>query len=299
MLAVARSFSFLLLSLLSFLSLLSLLYLLPLVLLPSHPLYGCRCCRCCSRRPPLFPCASARLRVYLQSPGVIGDPYRPLPPMPFLTSWFTKAGWKRRWVKWSDVLKTGYTIAMLRRHNRGYSRHGLYRELAGTYKQINRAIAADDRTALRHLVTESAFTSLKSSLKHRAESGIARVDWHLVGTSEGNSKAVVPSSNKPPLSFKTLQARLISLEKSKPENGFVQLTLEIKSKQRIAAYDKRKKLISGDPDAEVDVKDIWVFERHMLHPELPWRLCGQLVAPPPQTDKSGKQNQAAASSGRR
>ncbi|CAI7858920.1 unnamed protein product [Closterium sp. NIES-54] len=55
-------------------------------------------------------------------------------------------------------LKTGYTIAMLRRHNRGYSRHGLYRELAGTYKQINRAIAADDRTALRHLVTESAFT---------------------------------------------------------------------------------------------------------------------------------------------
>ncbi|CAI5535024.1 unnamed protein product [Closterium sp. Naga37s-1] len=250
-------------------------------------------------RGPVHMQQQARLRVYLQSPGVIGDPYRPLPPMPFLTSWFTKAGWKRRWVKWSDALKTGYTIAMLRRHNRGYSRHGLYRELAGTYKQINRAIAADDRTALRHLVTESAFTSLKSSLKHRAESGIARVDWHLVGTSEGNSKAVVPSSNKPPLSFKTLQARLISLEKSKPENGFVQLTLEIKSKQRIAAYDKRKKLISGDPDAEVDVKDIWVFERHMLHPELPWRLCGQLVAPPPQADKSGKQNQAAASSGRR
>ncbi|GJP86676.1 hypothetical protein CLOP_g16668 [Closterium sp. NIES-67] len=205
---------------------------------------------------------------------------------------------------------------MLRRHNRGYSRHALYRELAGTYKQINRAIASDDRTALRHLVTENAFSSLKSSLKHRAEMGIARVEWHLVGSSDGatvgssssrtssgnssgSSKAVVASSNKPPLSFKTLQARLISLEKSKPENGFVQLTLEIKSKQRIAAYDKNRKLISGDPNAEISVKDIWVFERHMLHPELPWRLCGQLVAPPPQSDKAGKQLPPAASKGGR
>ena len=29
------------------------------------------------------------------------------------------------------------------------------------------------------------------------------------------------------------------------------------------------------------VTDVWVFERHLLQPEQPWRLCGQVLLNPP------------------
>lgn len=32
---------------------------------------------------------------------------------------------------------------------------------------------------------------------------------------------------------------------------------------------------------QIDVEDIWVFERHLLQPEAQWRLCGQLAKGPP------------------
>ena len=34
---------------------------------------------------------------------------------------------------------------------------------------------------------------------------------------------------------------------------------------------------------QLPVTDVWVFERHLLQPEQPWRLCGQVLlnAPTP------------------
>lgn len=31
---------------------------------------------------------------------------------------------------------------------------------------------------------------------------------------------------------------------------------------------------------QIDVEDVWVFERHLLQPEAQWRLCGQLAKGP-------------------
>lgn len=56
----------------------------------------------------------------------------------------------------------------------------------------------------------------------------------------------------------------------------MQLTLRILSKQKFAAYDKRGKLVAGDPDKELLVEDYWVFEKPLLKTEAKWRLCGRL-----------------------
>eukprot|EP00850_Spirogloea_muscicola_P008257 SM000043S15885 [mRNA] locus=s43:709493:711221:- [translate_table: standard] len=126
---------------------------------------------------------------------------------------------------------------------------------------VNRALAAGDRTALRQLVTESYYTQLKRELKERDDAGWAKVKWELSG---------------PLKSIKTLQARMIGVDRSNTDNAFVQLTLSIRSSQKCAAYGKRGQVVAGDKDQELDVKDVWVFEKPLLVKEERWRLAGRL-----------------------
>eukprot|EP00850_Spirogloea_muscicola_P020786 SM000226S07427 [mRNA] locus=s226:111270:113315:- [translate_table: standard] len=207
-----------------------------------------------------------KLRFFLQSPGVLAEPWQREPkPLPFFQSWFTRAGWRRK----------------------------RERMMGG----VNRALAAGDRTALRQLVTESFYTSLKRELKERDDAGWAKVKWELSG---------------PLKSIKTLQARMIGVDRSNTDNAFVQLTLSIRSSQKCAAYGKRGQVVAGDMDQEVsnpedklfdepstvaswppqaraaamtsmlgcdtqlDVEDVWVFEKPLLVKEERWRLAGRL-----------------------
>lgn len=202
-----------------------------------------------------------KLRVYMGSPGVIGEPWKPLPPpLPFLKRWFTKEGWKIRKQNIQGMLKTGFTLAKIRQKTKGYSQTKFYRDATDLYKEINNALAAGDRTALRQLVTDNVLTAMKKELKHR-ELAWARVHWELVG---------------PLKSIRTLQGRLIGIDQKNMDTAFAQLTLRIVSTQRFAAYDKQGKLVAGDPEKELTVEDIWVFERQISHPELRWKLCGRL-----------------------
>ncbi|KAG0598420.1 hypothetical protein M758_12G071700 [Ceratodon purpureus] len=202
-----------------------------------------------------------KLRVYMGSPGVIGEPWKPLPPpLPFLKRWFTKEGWKIRKQNVQGMLKTGFTLAKIRQKTKGYNQTKFYRDTADLYKEINTALATGDRSALRQLVTDNVLTTMKKELKHR-EQAWARVHWELVG---------------PLKSIRTLQGRLIGIDQKNMDTAFAQLTLRIISNQKFAAYDKQGKLVAGDPEKELKVEDIWVFERQISHPELRWKLCGRL-----------------------
>ncbi|CAM6105102.1 unnamed protein product [Calypogeia fissa] len=203
-----------------------------------------------------------KLRLYMGSPGVIGEPYKkPLPPLPILRRWFTTEGWKRRKQSFMGMIKTAYTVAKLRQKTKGYSQQRFYQEASDLYKQINVALAEGERTALRQLVTDNVFSIMKNELKHR-ENSWAKVKWEMVG---------------PINKIRTLQGRLIGVDKNNQDNAFVQLTLRILSKQRFAAYEKNGKLVAGDPDKELLVEDYWVFEKPLLLTEAKWRLCGRLT----------------------
>ncbi|BBN04008.1 large subunit ribosomal protein L45 [Marchantia polymorpha subsp. ruderalis] len=203
-----------------------------------------------------------KLKLYMGSPGVIGEPYKPPPPpLPFLRRWFTKEGWARKKQSFMGMVKTSYTIAKLRQKTKGYSQQKFYQEASDLYKQINVALAEGERTTLRHLVTDSVFSIMKNELKHREGSTWAKVDWEMVG---------------PISKMRTVQGRLIGVDKNNHDNAFVQLTVRITSKQKFAAYDKRGKLVAGDPDKELLVEDIWVFEKPLLLSEAKWRLCARL-----------------------
>eukprot|EP00897_Mesotaenium_endlicherianum_P004301 jgi/Mesen1/389/ME000010S_10857 len=218
------------------------------------------------------------VKIYVQSPGVIGEPYKPSPPpLPFLQRWFTRAGWKRRRASVFDYLKTAYTVAKLRKHSKGFTQKQFYRDAADLYSQVNKALAGGDRTALRQLVTESVFSQMKKEMKVREDAGWTRVRWEV---------------QDPIKSIRTAQGRLIALSKDNADNAFVQLTLVIQSHQKYAAYNKQGKVVAGDPNSQASdrpladsvhalavrilVEDIWVLERHLLHPEQRWRLCGRI-----------------------
>lgn len=202
------------------------------------------------------------LRVFVQSPGMIGDPYKPPPPpLPFVKSWLSREGWRRRRTRVLEYIRTAYTVASLRRRNRGFSQRAFYRDAVALYGKVNQALAAGDRTQLRQLVTETVFTAMKREMRARDEAGWERVAWELVG---------------PLKHLSTAQARLLALSKEDTSNAFVQITLIFRSTQKWAAYNRKGKLVAGDPGKELLVEDIWVLERHLLHPEHSWRVCARL-----------------------
>lgn len=70
---------------------------------------------------------------------------------------------------------------------------------------------------------------------------------------------------------------------------FVQWTVRITSQQYVAAYNKKGKLVAGDPSKPLSVEDYWVFERPVIRSwfipksapqDATWRLVGRLSFPP-------------------
>ncbi|KAK7277890.1 hypothetical protein RJT34_22909 [Clitoria ternatea] len=207
------------------------------------------------------PSAQARLvgtQISISSPGFIYEPYEPRKKIPFLKRWFTRSGWKRTK---SDIIlemKNAYAIAKLRKT--GYSKSQFYNEAANMYKEINTLIAVGDKKSLRKAVTEKMFSVLKNEIKQR-EAAWSRVYWEMV---------------VPVVKIRTLRARLIGVDPKDLNKVFIQLTLEILTKQKFEAYDANGSVIAGDKNKEVLVRDIWVFEKSMFHPGAYWRLCGRI-----------------------
>jgi hypothetical protein len=59
-------------------------------------------------------------------------------------------------------------------------------------------------------------------------------------------------------------------------SAFAQLTVRVRAVHRFAAYDSKGRLVAGDPDREVPVQDVWVFERAFKEgPTSCWRVAGE------------------------
>ncbi|CAN1232842.1 hypothetical protein LINPERPRIM_LOCUS3713 [Linum perenne] len=69
----------------------------------------------------------------------------------------------------------------------------------------------------------------------------------------------------------------IGVDRSDLNKSFIQLTLEILTKQKFEAYDSKGVKIAGDKNKEVLVRDLWVFEKSLFHKDAFWRLCGRIA----------------------
>ncbi|GKA45873.1 39S ribosomal protein L45, mitochondrial [Tanacetum coccineum] len=162
--------------------------------------------------------------------------------------WFTRTGWKRTKDDIFLELKNAYAIAKLRKT--GYSKQKFYTEAVHLYKEINTLMANGDKTALRKLVTENMYSALKNEIKLR-ESSWSSVYWELVEP--------------------------IGVDRDDLSKVFIQLTIEFLSKQKFEAYNSKGVVVAGNRDKEVNVRDIWVFEKSQFHPGSYWRLCGRIA----------------------
>lgn len=208
------------------------------------------------KAPPQFRQGSG-LKLSIASPGLILEPYKRPEPISFLKRLFTIRGWKRSKEDLISEFKTAYAIAKLRQLTK-YSKPKFYEEAIQLYKKINSLLAKGDRTSLRQLVTENMYTIFKREIKQR-ETTWSRVHWEMI---------------EPAVKVRTLRARMIAVDKNNLDNAFVQITLEILTNQKFAAYDLKGSLITED--SKLLVQDIWVFERSLFQQGARWRLCGRI-----------------------
>ncbi|XP_057855734.1 uncharacterized protein LOC131065276 isoform X2 [Cryptomeria japonica] len=143
---------------------------------------------------------------------------------------------------------------------RFFTRAGWKRTRQDLISEINTFLAQKDQTSLRKLVTENMYSIFKKEIKQR-EGIWSRVHWEMI---------------EPAVKVQTLQARMIGVDKDNLDKAFVQVTLEVLTNQKFAAYDLQGKCVAGDIDAKVLVRDVWVFERSLFQSDARWRLCGRI-----------------------
>jgi large subunit ribosomal protein L45 len=176
--------------------------------------------------------------------------------------------------------KSVYTVSKCKRNIKGWTLPGFKEEALQLYRHACVALAAGDRTALRHLASPAVYSDLKRQIKHREDAGWARVDWAL---------PTPPTLRE----IEVVQGRMVAADPKDDATAFAQLTVRFRSAQRFAAYDRRGRLVAGDPGAELWVDDHWVFERPLKGPSgSRWRVAGRLSVPPQLAD--GRQAAAAA-----
>ncbi|KAH6559421.1 hypothetical protein KP509_1Z008900 [Ceratopteris richardii] len=209
--------------------------------------------------PPAHLQRQVGMKLYQASPGKLIEPYRIHTKYPFLQRWFTREGWRQIKDSIMREVKTAYAVAKLRQKT-GFTRKVFYSDAEKMYKEVNTAIAEGDWHALKEFVTESMLSTIKNEIKRR--DGIwHRVEWKLTS----------------PVRINTLQARIAAVDPKDLEKAFIQVTVMIKSKQSFGAYDRAGKLVAGDPEKQIDVEDIWVFETFLATSNKKFRLCGRIT----------------------
>ncbi|XP_010455130.1 PREDICTED: 39S ribosomal protein L45, mitochondrial-like isoform X2 [Camelina sativa] len=198
------------------------------------------------------------VRVSMVSPGFVYEPYALQEKISIWRRCFTRGGWRRTKEDFVRELRSAYAIAKLRKT--GYSKNTFYIEALELYKQINILMANGDKKEIRKNVTERMYSALKNEIKQR-EAIWDGVYWEMI---------------EPVVKIRTLQARLIGIDRTDLKKAFIQLTLEFLTKQKFEAYDTKGNVVAGDRKKEVLVRDIWVFEKSLFHTGAYWRLCGRI-----------------------
>jgi large subunit ribosomal protein L45 len=96
-------------------------------------------------------------------------------------------------------------------------------------------MANGEKKTIRKNVTERMYSALKNEIKQR-EAMWDGVYWEMV---------------EPVVKIRTLQARLIGIDRTDLKKAFIQLTLEFLTKQKFEAYDAKGNVAAGDKNKEV------------------------------------------------
>ncbi|KAI9258993.1 hypothetical protein BDA99DRAFT_606192 [Phascolomyces articulosus] len=131
-----------------------------------------------------------------------------------------------------------------------------------TYKDMNDAFARGDRQMLEEVCLDAMYSTLKNQIKGR---GHARWEWRYHGEVEQPKIVCVRCVGTTGLS----------------KHGFsvAQATLRMYTKQSMAVYDKKNRLIGGDPNKIHNVLEYVVFQKTISDPEDIWRVYGKVAAP--------------------
>ncbi|KAG2226093.1 hypothetical protein INT45_011710 [Circinella minor] len=131
-----------------------------------------------------------------------------------------------------------------------------------TYKDMNDAFSRGDRQVLEEVCLDAMYSTLKNQIKNR---GNSRWEWKYHGEVEQPKIVCVRCVGTTGLS----------------KHGFsvAQATLRMNTKQSMAVYDKKNRLIGGDPNKIHNVLEYVVFQKTISDPEDIWRVYGKIAAP--------------------
>jgi predicted lipid-binding transport protein (Tim44 family) len=115
------------------------------------------------------------------------------------------------------------------------------------FELILKAFAAGDSVALRPLVSPEVFGNFVRSMRDRQANG------------------------------QRLETKLVSLKSSTPVEAYMagrtaHVTVKFVSEQVSALYDSAGSVMEGNPDAVIEVTDLWTFARDTRSPDPNWTL---------------------------
>ncbi|KAF7727852.1 39S ribosomal protein L45, mitochondrial [Apophysomyces ossiformis] len=131
-----------------------------------------------------------------------------------------------------------------------------------TYKDMNDAFARGDRSMLEEVCLDAMYSNLKNQIKQRNQ---ARWEWRYHGEVETPKIVCV----------RCMSATGVS------KHGFAvaQVTVRMFTKQSMAVFDKKNRLIGGDPEKIHNVLEYVVFQKTISDAEDFWRIYGKIAAP--------------------
>ncbi|UTO28493.1 Tim44/TimA family putative adaptor protein [Bartonella harrusi] len=115
------------------------------------------------------------------------------------------------------------------------------------YEMIVTAFAKGDRDQLKKLLSQNVFESFSAAIEQRKKNN-EKVDFTFVGINK---------------------IEFITAEMQEKEQF---LTVRIVSEMISVTYNEQGERIDGDPDAIVEIRDIWTFVRNSLSSDPNWKL---------------------------
>jgi predicted lipid-binding transport protein (Tim44 family) len=181
------------------------------------------------------------VRVFMQSPNQIADPYDPSANL---------------WSRFKKFFVSAASFARIRQNLSGFGPGQFSKQALEQWKQINTHFSNQDASELRDLVSEHAFSKFKSAMKTLAGQ---KIQWSMP---------------------EVLDNRVVAFRVAKiqgTEDEFAQVTVKLQSKQSFAILDaKTGKLLRGSLEP-TSVTEYLVFERNLnKKKEGRWLYIGKL-----------------------
>lgn len=190
--------------------------------------------------------APTALRMHLQSPNMIADPYDPNATL---------------WTRFKKFFYSATAYARLKQSVREYSPSKFAKQAIDDWKTINSALCTDDKSTLRDHVSELALSKFKSRL--RALSAVPGKQLTLHWNMESVKDATVVSH------------RVAKIQGTDDE--FAQVTVRLRSLQTVAVLDTTPKkkgghaasnptspaVVSGSVTDPIELTEYLVFERNI------------------------------------